>query len=91
MIEPSCYIEMRRRKLFEIFEMLKGCGNVVYDAMNLRLNLLNPNPKQDELDITDLLLAVYDECMWQKRCADNMLIVECSDEQKEKIKKMLRG
>ncbi len=25
MKEPSCYIEMRRRKLFEIFEMIKGC------------------------------------------------------------------
>ena len=68
---------------------MKGCGDVVYDAMNLRLNLLNPNPKQDEIDISDLLLAVYDHSMQEKKCAENMLIVECSDEQKEKIKKML--
>lgn len=89
MKEPSCYIEMRRRKLFEIFEMIKGCSNVVYDAVNLKMNLIIPNPKQDELDISDLLLAVYDECMWRKNCVENMLIVECTDEQKEKIKKML--
>ena len=89
MKEPSCYIEMRRQKLFEIFEMIKDCSNIVYDAMNLKMNLIIPNPKQDELDITDLLLAVYDECMWRNGCAKNMLIVECTDEQKEKIKKML--
>jgi hypothetical protein len=29
--------------------------------------------------------------MQEKRCAENMLIVECSDEQKEKIKKILEG
>lgn len=91
MKELSCYIEMKRRKLFEIFEMLKGCGNVVYDAMNLKINLIIPNPKQDELDISDLLLAVYDHTIQEKNCAENMLIIECTDEQKEKIKKMLRG
>lgn len=89
MKEPSCYIEMKRRKLFEIFEMIKGCSNVVYDAMNLKMNLIIPNPKQDEIDITDLLLAVYDHAIQEKNCVENMLIVECTDEQKEKIKKLL--
>ena len=89
MIKPSCYIEMRRRKLFEIFEMIKGCSNVVYDAMNLKMNLIIPNPKQDEIDITDLLLAVYEHAIQEKNCIENMLIVECTNEQKEKIKKLL--
>ena len=59
--EPSYYIEMKRRKLFEIFEMIKGCSNVVYDTMNLKMNLIIPNPKQDEFDISDLLLTLYEK------------------------------
>lgn len=94
MKEPSCYVEMRRRKLFEIFEMIKGCSNVVYDAMNLKMNLILPNPDEVdnyEIDISDLLLAIYDHFMQEKNCVENMLIVECTDEQKEKIKKILEG
>ena len=45
----------------------------------------------DAMDVTDLLLAVYDHTIQEKNCIENMLIVECTDEQKEKIKKMLRG
>ena len=88
MKEASCYIEMKRRKLFEIFEMIKGCSNVVYDAMNLKMNLIIPNPKQDEIDITDLLLAVYNHTIQEKNCAENMLIVECTNEQKEKLNQL---
>lgn len=89
MIESNRYVETRRRKLFEIFEMIKGCSDVVYDAMNLKINLIISNPRQDEIDISNLLLAVYNHSMQEKKFAENMLIVECTDEQKEQIKKIL--
>ena len=43
----------------------------------------------DTMDVTDLLLAVYDHAIQEKNCIENMIIVECTDEQKEKIKKLL--
>ena len=79
MKEPSCYIEMKRRKLFEIFEMIKGCSNVVYDAMNLKMNLIAPTPKQDEIDISDLLLALYN------KMHDKAITAECECIANEKI------
>ena len=99
MIYPK---EIRQAKLDSIFSMLKGCSNIVYDKMNLKINFIIPNPKPDEIDISELLLTIHD-CEEAKMCqlfgdlltgrvhssSDNMLVVECTDEQKEKIKKML--
>ena len=77
----------KQRKISHIRDILTKDDRTKYYPVEF--NICNNQIFFDAIDVTDLLLAVYDYTIQEKNCIENMLIVECTDEQKEKIKKLL--